>query len=150
GVKGRLAGVIIDNRNRVSLSKLQALAWSVVVLSALLSAAITRVLYHAAKPLDIDIPPELLAVRGISPTSVVATPVILGLKQQQTGSEDVADATADKLGDENPTPSGLVYGRADPKDADWLDIFRGEEISNAASADLGKIQQFLITVIILA
>jgi hypothetical protein len=31
-----------------------------------------------------------------------------------------------------------------------LDLFRGEESTNAGSADLGKIQQFIITFILLA
>src|SRR4051794_33065279 len=35
GMNGRPAGVLIDSRNRVSLSKLQATSWTIVVLSGL-------------------------------------------------------------------------------------------------------------------
>jgi hypothetical protein len=151
-ISGRPAGLIIDNRNRVSLSKLQAAAWSIVVLSAFVAAVFFRLRQLPSGAADIDIPQELLAVMGISATSLVAAPVILSLKSSETPVDGQEADTAGKLGDNiNSNASvGKVYARGDATDAQWLDIFRGEEVSNAASPDLSKLQQFLITVVVLA
>ncbi|WP_397453365.1 hypothetical protein [Pseudomonas sp. NA-150] len=150
GINGHYYGLLIDNRNRVSLSKLQASAWTVLVLSALLAAAMARVKLNAQSPIDIDIPPALLAVMGISATSLVATPIILSAKDDGTAPGTKAEQTAEKLGDtHNLASSGRVYARSDPDHARWLDIFRGDEVGNAASPDLSKLQQFLITAVTL-
>lgn len=44
---GRFDGVLIDDRNKISLSRLQLLLWTVVVLSAWSSLALHRVMYVA-------------------------------------------------------------------------------------------------------
>src|SRR5260221_13292315 len=41
-INGRPAGLIIDNRNPVSLSKFQAPAWTLLVLSAFMTGVILR------------------------------------------------------------------------------------------------------------
>lgn len=154
-INGRLMGVVIDNRNRMSLSKLQAAGWTVLILSALLTFAMIRLRNGDVDALNIDIKPELMAVMGISLTSFVATPMILNAKvnstvNQQTNAQ-VAEQTALKLnvnqGDIIST--GKIFGYVSPDMASWLDIFRGDENSNASSADLGKIQQFIITAVVM-
>lgn len=45
--------------------------------------------------------------------------------------------------------SGRVFGRINPALAEWLDMFRGEDVSNAAAPDLSKIQQFLFTLLVI-
>lgn len=151
-INGRPAGVLIDNRNRVSLSKFQAAAWSVVVLSALITAVFARIGARETDAAGITLPAELLAAMGISATSLVAAPAILSLKSAETPTEGQEADTASKLGDDpnNLASVGKVYARSDPADAEWFDMFRGEEVSNAASPDLSKVQQFLITVAVLA
>jgi hypothetical protein len=151
GISGHFNGLVIDNRNRVSLSKLQASAWSVLVLSAFLAAAIARIKLNLPNPIAVNIPQELLAVMGISATSLVATPVLLSFKSKEAAPPGQAQRTALMLGDDpkNLVATGKVYARNSSDDAQWLDIFRGEEVSNAATPDLGKLQQFLITVVAL-
>ncbi|HBZ7707462.1 TPA: hypothetical protein NPP70_005101 [Klebsiella variicola subsp. variicola] len=154
-INGRFMGIVIDNRNRISLSKLQAAAWTILILSALLTFAMIRVRNGSVDALNIDVRPELMAVMGISLTSFVATPMILNAKinstTNQQNNEQIAEQTAMKL---NVSPgdiisTGKVFGYVSPDMASWLDIFRGDENSNASSADLGKIQQFLITAIVM-
>jgi hypothetical protein len=65
-INGRFNGIFIDYRNRLSLSKLQALCWSVLVLSALYTAAIIRIRNGTQSPLDIVLDNSLLAIMGIS------------------------------------------------------------------------------------
>ncbi|HAT1644611.1 TPA: hypothetical protein I8Y12_000454 [Raoultella planticola] len=158
-INGRFMGIVIDNRNRISLSKLQAAAWTILILSVLLTFAMIRVRNGIVDALNIDIKLELMAVMGISLTSFVATPMILNAKINSTNNqqaneqtnEQVAEQTASKL---NVSPgdiisTGKIFGYVSPDMASWLDIFRGDENSNASSADLGKIQQFLITAIVI-
>lgn len=157
GINDRPSGLIIDNRNRVSLSKFQAAAWTVVVLSSFISAVAYRLSQHLVDPVALDIPSALLAVMGISATSLVASPAILSLKNSTSApsAEALASATdtADKLDEVSPDVAagthGILYVRGGPEDARWLDMFRGEEVTNAAYPDLGKVQQFLITVVAL-
>ena len=149
-INKRLAGLVIDNRNRVSLSKLQALAWTLIVLSALTTAVITRIRLGFADPVGITIPQELLIAMGISATSLVAAPMVLGLKTTQPSADGEAAAAASRLGDTgNAAAVGNVYARTTPDGASWLDLFRGDDAGNAASPDLSKMQQFLITAVVL-
>jgi hypothetical protein len=150
-INRRPAGLVIDNRNRVSLSKLQALAWTLMVLSALTTAVIFRIRLGFADPVAITLPQELLAAMGISAVSLVAAPVVLSLKSTEDAAPGQAAATAAKLDDgDSGHAVGKVYARTEAADASWLDLFRGDETGNAASPDLSKMQQFLITVVVLA
>ena len=125
-VNGRPTGIFIDPRNHMSLSKLQAAAWTILILSAWIAFVVTRARLHAQTAEAVNLPNDLLAAMGISATSLVATPVILSLKAPDT-----------------------VHTNDAPGDARWMDLFQGDENGNAYSADLGKIQQFLITVVVL-
>ena len=57
-ISGRATGVIIDARNCMSLSKLQACAWTVMVLAALLVAASFNLLGWGARTLSEHHHPE--------------------------------------------------------------------------------------------
>lgn len=151
-INDRPAGLIIDNRNRVSLSKFQAACWTVLVVSALATMVAARIAAGLEDPLAVTIPNALLAALGLSATSLVATPALLSLKSSSPppASGDVA-ATADKLGMTigEVDATGRVFGRTKSLDARWLDMFRGDDVSNAAAPDLSKVQQFLLTLLVL-
>ncbi len=147
-LNGRPAGILIDNRNRVSLSKFQATLWTVLVVSALVTISAAR--FHVvgfSEALEITIPGELLVAMGISAVSLVATPALLSAKTADTPSPELAGEAADKLGIPRHTvrSAGKVFGRTDAGAAQWLDMLRGEEVSNASTPDLGKVQQFLVS-----
>jgi hypothetical protein len=152
-ISGRPAGVFIDSRNRISLSKLQAGGWTIVVLSAFGTAAAFNAatdLYQGSQvdALAIRIPGDLLLAMGISATSLVATPALLSLKSDETPKpSEVADAKA-RMAAPIGTNGNLVTKR-NVRDASWADIFTGEEVGNAGIADIGKIQQVLVTLLLL-
>lgn len=129
-LNGRPAGVLIDNRNRVSLSKLQATSWTVLVLSGVVTLVAAKLegVPRVTDPISID--GYLLAAMGISAASLVAAPAILSLKT-------------------TPDGGSAVFGRALPAQARWVDVFRGDDIANADSPDLSKIQQFLISLVVI-
>ncbi|WP_157219388.1 hypothetical protein [Flavisphingomonas formosensis] len=148
-INGRWHGIIIDGRNRVSLSKFQATAWTVLVASALATYTAVRAatpgLPAPSGPLDFTLPPELLIAMGISAASLVATPAVLSLK---TGDGSVMVGSGDGFGIDRA--DGLVAARSTAKRAGWLDMFRGDETGNAGAVDLSKVQQFLISIVLIA
>jgi hypothetical protein len=151
-INNRPAGILIDNRNRVSLSKLQAVAWTVLMLSGLVAAVGWNLHTGEPNPLGIEIATDLLVAMGISATSFVATPALLSLKAKEEPTErDLLNAAAAQpakaVGD--ITNAGKVFGRTSMEDASWVDLFRGDEVSNVDSPDLSKVQQFLVTLILL-
>ena len=151
-VNGRPAGVLIDNRNRVSLSKFQAAAWTVLVVSAMVTAASLAPQTGKATAFEgIVLQPDLLIAMGISTISLVATPMLLSLKSEQVPAPDAVAATAGKLklSLDAVQNVGKVFARSSPSLASWADMFRGDEAGNAGDADLSKVQQFLITLLLI-
>ncbi|WP_353230310.1 hypothetical protein [Novosphingobium sp.] len=156
-VNGRPIGAFIDNRNRISLSKLQAGAWTVVVLAALATAAAFNMVapdngtgYVTA--LAVTIPGDLLLAMGISATSLVASPALLSLKAGETPSTQAVDQAAIKMNRTDGTDvpaNGKVAMKALASEASWADLVTGEEVGNVGYPDLGKIQQVLITALLL-
>lgn len=153
-VNGRAAGAFIDNRNRLSLSKLQAGAWTVLVLSALATAGAYNafapgVNYGSVEALAVTIPGDLLLAMGISATSLLGAPTLLSLKADEQPAEDSVAAANVK----SAAPldvNGKLANKANVADASWSDLFTGEEVGNVGTPDLGKIQQALITLLLLA
>lgn len=172
GVTGYAAGLLIDERNHMSLSRFQTLLWTILVISALLNIAIWNARLgrpdpaipiatgSAGKasvpaPLDISIPAELLTVMGISITSLVGTPLIQSTKKAKDPDPAERDQTFEQLRNsgakgivnENPPDGQLVY-KESPAYASLADMFRGEETGNAAQLDLGKVQLFYFTLLL--
>ena len=150
-VTGQWQAALIDGRNRMSLSRLQLVVWTVVVFSALLTAMLLNVIHGMAGPLDIGVPRELWLAMGISVTSLAGTPLILSTKTQQPASSQQLQQTKDLLalkGDSSVEAAGHLLVRDDPKMARWTDLFRGDEVGNGASLDLSKVQMFYLTLIL--
>lgn len=159
-VTGDLFGVALSSWNDYSLSKLQMALWTIVVLAGLLTAAKINLLgYFGPVPaghdvLQIDIPGELLAAMGIAAFSTAATPAILALKASQTpGEGEVAAAQQRLTGANGANPSSVInagkaIGRAAGEKSSWLDIVTGDEAANAGLVDLSKVQQLLVTLLL--
>ena len=147
-INHRPIGAFIDNRNRLSLSKLQAGAWTVIVIAALSTAAAFNAVqisdHGAVTALDITIPGELLLAMGISATSLVAAPALLSLKANETSSDAAIAAL-----DDDASPLGKVVVHDSPQRASWANLVTGDEVGNASSPDLSKIQQLLISLLLL-
>ena len=72
---GRFAGILINDRNLMSLSRFQTILWMVLILSAFLTAAIERIhLAGTADALAIALDEKLWMLLGISTASLVGTP----------------------------------------------------------------------------
>jgi hypothetical protein len=149
---GHLFGILIDSRNRYTMAKLQAAAWSVLLIAGLIAAALANLLRSSqGDPFDLKIPQEIFLAAGISLTSLAATPLIHSIKSNQRAPTNVKILEpALALHDSAATSVGRIYVASSPKATTWPDLFRGDETGNADELDLGKTQLFYFTVITLA
>lgn len=149
-ITGRFAGVLIDNRNVMSLSRFQLLSWTLIILSAFLSVAIIQA--FGGGNLVITVSPELWALLGISTTTMLSSPLMLENKAAQIPDAEELKTNIrnlEKLGDTEATlgNKGLVIINTDIAKARFSDMFTGEETGNAAHIDLARLQMLLFTIV---
>lgn len=250
--RGRWDGIFIDNRRKISLSRLQIICWTILSLSAFAVIALDRTIpvisgtisslipiegsetensstdANNYDPLNIRFPEELIVALGISATSLAGASIIKSnkaeakngkavqlLSEQKTLANtrvtnaaknvkkhnDALSAFADELTKLRTLPEGElvsnetklkidqienesipntaeelkiaqqeldnakeelekiskaedssvgeVHKNTDISQADWSDIFRGELVSNYQLVDVGKVQMFFFTIIII-
>jgi hypothetical protein len=198
GVVGLWHGLLIDERNRLSLSRLQMVLWTIVVLSGFLTATLWNISRGANAPRAIGVPKELLLLMGISATSLVGSALILSTKTAEPVDTGLSSPAADKKEEEwkelvqrlvdrglvskgdqpkveqlvqqlvqqglspriieqlvqqgLPLRAIMVQGKIViwqwPEDARMVDLSQGDEIGNAAHLDLGKVQMFYFTLVL--
>jgi hypothetical protein len=92
---GRWEATFIDNRNRISLSKLQVILWTVAIFSSIVSASCFNAgsLGDVSEILGVEIDPTLWGLLGISITSAIGTPLALSGKGSRTASEQELEDT---------------------------------------------------------
>jgi hypothetical protein len=153
GITGYWRGLLIDQRNKLSLSRLQFSAWTVLVLSGLLSATLGNLALGWESPLDIRIPQELFILMGISTTSLVASPALLNNKRDRKPDPEVKGAALLALKEQGYRDlyeggETLLVANTDAARARWADLLKGEELGNAAVLDLGKVQMLIFTFVL--
>jgi hypothetical protein len=167
-------GLLIDERNKMSLARFQTALWTVVVLAAFVVAALWNVrtdtpgrqpaadAARPAGPLEIAVPQELWLALGISATALIGSALIKGAKANQrppgTPGVSLAAVATDALGTVRiTTPEGQVNvqgklhvkrGEGATNQPDWTDMFKGDEAGNYAYLDLSKLQMFFFTLIL--
>ncbi len=124
GTTDKWNGLLVDERNKISLSRFQMVLWLLIVLSAFLAIALINMRIDALNALAINVPIELWALMGISTTSLIGSPLALSTKRNQVMSNDTRYA------------------------ARWSDMFMGEEAANEGRLDVGKVQMFYFTIIL--
>jgi hypothetical protein len=162
GIMGVWRGLLIDERNKLSLSRLQMILWTIVVLSGFLVAALWNTARGEKHPLSIAVPAQLWLVMGISTTSLVGSPLIRSTKTGQPvrtipaptpATVKERDRMLEGLARQN-VPATSIDTQGDiviwkwPEDARLADLFQGDEIGNAAHLDLGKVQMFFFTLVL--
>jgi hypothetical protein len=155
GITGIWYGVLIDEHNKMSLSRMQMVLWTIVVLSGILTAALSNIGSGQPDPLAIALPTELWLLMGISTTTLVASPLILSTKTNKPTDEAAAARTFNTIvTNQHVDPDmldtkGEVIVNTNAAAARWSDMFRGEEVANGGQLDLGKIQMFYFTLILI-
>ncbi len=154
GVTGLWFGLLIDSRNKVSLSRLQMVGWTIIILSAFLTAVMVNLDLRENQPLAITVPPELWLLMGITTTSMVGSPLILNAKKSREAAEaDKARALSALIRQQVDTARIAILGQVvvnqEPSSARLSDLFRGSETGNVGQLDVGKLQMFFFTVILM-
>jgi len=156
GITGLGQGILVDSRNFFSLSRLQMIMWTVLVLSAWLAIVFSNYALGYGRndnsAINVGIPVEIWGAMGISIASLLGSPLLLSAKRSKPADESDTGDTLQAL-DPNATGdvghSGQVLNRACPDGASIADLFRGDETSNGDHVDLGKVQMFLFTLVLL-
>jgi general stress protein CsbA len=146
-------GVLIDERNKVALSRFQLVVWTLIVLSAFLTIALLRIKEGSSDPLSIALPQQLWQLLGISVTSLVGSPLILSTKISKTSREFKEELEAWQRGpktspEPKPPKFGILAVNDGTKKPKFSDMFTGDEKGNEPSIDMAKVQMFFFTLII--
>lgn len=155
-IRSRWDGVFIDRDNRISLSRFQLIAWTVLLVSALFTAGLSNAMPTSSPtPLLIDIPGEIWALLGLGAFSAVASPAIKDSKRgPATGAApptdmqlEVASAVA---ADQKVAGrfDGHVFVKATPQDARWIDLILGD-YEGVRYVDAAKLQQLAFTALLI-
>lgn len=161
--KGYVGGALIDERNRLSLARLQQISWTVLIFAAYVTLSLFNVALMAPAMREAvqaatgdtsaiasllpSMDPTLWAVLGIT---AVVSPF---LSKRILGSKDAPEGEAFQS-------AGVVSGPLAPPDpiskrrdstlSRWSDLFMGESIANKNTLDLSRLQHLIITFLLLA
>jgi hypothetical protein len=145
--KGQLFGILIDDRNRMSLGRFQTLLWSLLILSSYFTMAIWNARVGGTLP---KMPTDLWLLLGITNGSAVVGAFALNSKRRFTHAVVTSQSTGEEVPAEvAATKQSMLDIRDNPKDASWTDLFFGEEASNKDTVDISRLQQFTFTLILL-
>jgi hypothetical protein len=157
--KNPLFGWLINEQNRMSLSRLQMFLWTIVILSAFITAVFANLHFKQFdSAVAIAIPEELWLAMGISTTSLVGTSLILESKKPKDPKLPI---DPNQLKDPNqPTPLKKLDDKLEsmkikrigvlvsPEKPSLLDLIRGEELGNYDKIDLTRLQNLFFTFIL--
>ncbi len=150
-LSGTPFGALINERNLMSLSRFQAAVWTIVVIGGYLTMVVARLKLGTKDAVNVGIPQELWLAMGISSTSLLGSPLLLGSKRQRQPDAKMMESTAKQLAEDRQAidsqRQGVLYANASVEDARISDIFQGDEVGNTAHVDLAKVQMFYFTAI---
>ena len=146
-VNGRLDGILINDRNRISLGRLQWTAWLIVLMSGYFVEALWNAGHGGEIP---TMQQDLLGLLGIvSGTSVVGG-VISNSKKQTEAPASPGKSIAKAQPGDSPADVGQLDANKTPKEASWADLYLGEDVANRYVVDLSRLQKLLFTIILIA
>ncbi len=151
-ISGRPAGILINERKLMSLARFQMVLWTVIILSAYLTAAITRIKNGGiADALGITLDQSLLGLMGISTVSLVGSPLLQNNKKAENPKPEAVKKAGEDLKENTDeiakNSQGVLYSNAEIKDAALSDMFQGDEVGDTAFVNVAKVQMFFFTVI---
>ncbi|MEA2162583.1 MAG: hypothetical protein QOK37_710 [Thermoanaerobaculia bacterium] len=150
-VTGRTFGILINERNVMSLSRFQAVLWTVLVLADFATILLGRA-WKGMPITDVQdlLRPDLLALMGISYASAVGTSIAHANKSGKPTPVTAVQDTQTNLNDQAGSftaAQGVMYMNKNITDASVADLFEGDELADAHTTDLSKVQMFFFTVV---
>jgi len=143
-ITGSYVGILIDSRNKMSLSQFQVVLWTWLLISSFLAVAL------GMKTVNIGLSEELWALMGISVASGAGSIIVKGKKKSTEVDEaKMGMTTAVPLdGETRPVSQSVQHANKDVSEARWADMFKGEEIVDHNYVDVSKVQMFFFTIAI--
>ena len=143
-------GMLRDGQNGYSLSRLQMVAWTWLILSALIAVSAAR-LWHGAtgEALNIYIPLNLFIVMGIAFFTGAASPALLSLKTQSSSTPQQLQTARARMDESQVVANGQVVVRPTTTAPQFGDLVEGDDLATAGTVDISKVQQLLITLLLL-
>jgi hypothetical protein len=135
-IRGTPLGALTTRENRLSLSRLQLLVWTPIVLSAFMVGAGFLMGVDRTRPPLPEYGWQIWALLGISLSTTAASAGLNQTKREQPAAE--APNSAHGLLAFNTTADGPSV----------LDLFTGDEVGNEGQLDVSRFQQFLITALL--
>ena len=137
-------GILIDNRGRMSLNRLQVVLWSLVVISLISGAFFGRLIEGVSDPLGFTIPERVLGLLGISLGTGVTVGAAKASKSIKAEKNQPAEAPPD-----GKAKSQLATHEATGSEPNFWQVFMLEEGTMADEAvDVTKFQSFAITIVL--
>ncbi len=156
GNKGLWFGILVDGRNRISLSRLQLVMWTILFVNTFLIVYVWNIAHATldastaasvlAKAMDFSVPSTVWLLMGMSGVSAAATPAILSAKPLPPADESPPPVPFDP----SKYLDGLVVKRRADQRPQWSDILLGDDAGNADSIDVSKLQQLLLSFVAIA
>lgn len=153
---GHLYGIILSDRNVLSLSRFQALLWSVVILSTYLVVALGRVREGFTDPWVFEVPRELVGLIGVAGGGAVAANGFLSRhsgKALDTPEKKAMMTTMGIAGAKRVKPAdltdGLLRRNTSARYARASNLLTGDFAANRDQADFTKVQLFFFTLVTL-
>ena len=126
-----------------------------MVLSGYAAAVLANLRDHPSTAFDVAVPQELWLALGVSAVSLVGSPLIKTRKKESgtpKGSEELRarERLRAPQVQAGVRTEGVLVTFDDAKAASWRDLFEGEEVGNLGLVELGKLQMFLFTLLLVS
>jgi hypothetical protein len=142
--------VLVDWRNRVTLTGLQLHLWWFTVLGAYATALLANE-FVGVDP-TVKIPDAVMGLLGLALATPLLSVLIVQSKRQSTPrpeDENRSLRAFNAFGLKWETPDGLIARHPSPADASVLDLVLGEEVGNAGAVDWARAQSLATAIILL-
>jgi hypothetical protein len=157
--KGVWFGALLNRENKLDLTRLQLVVWSIILLSAIHVALFSNLV--SSSRLDLAIPPEVWVLLGIEIATFTSSSIILGTKRdlppptQRVAARHGVLVIDDGFGSQKLVVSdgsleviGVLVANTQPRDWSWSNLFLGAELGNERSVDVGKVQMFFFSAMV--
>jgi hypothetical protein len=147
-VNGRADGILISDRNRLSLERFQWVAWLVILLSGYFIEAIWNVAHGFNFP---SMQQDLFVLLGIVSASPIVSNLIVDTKKRAPeGSSNLQRQAVQPLAmGDSPAQKGSMDVNKSVAEASWADLYLGEEAANRYVVDISRLQKLVVTIMLL-
>jgi hypothetical protein len=141
-------GVLIDSRNRFSLSRTQQMTWSILLLGGLaVTSLFNAILMPTTLGASLEFIPQmaaaLWAALGIN---LVASPYLSALildNKEPARVEQLPPGDSTLVG--NMVTPAVLDAKTSPNQASWLDLMTGETAGTENQLDVSRVQHLIIS-----